>query len=258
MSSQTANIKLYLIDGEDKVSKQVFNDNTNIIEAKLTELEEGQTENIDALETRVTAAETTITSNTTNIATNTTKISTNTTNIATNTADIEALETRLTTDETNITQNATDIDALETRMTTAETTITTNTANITTNATNITALQESVSALLAKKVEKALVFLSTDYEICYPWAGIATKITISLKSVRTADFQFEVQRQSASDYASQAANWVKIGEQTFNTSAGSVSAEYTISTALSAGDVIRFYTSGDDSDLSVTLFIQND
>ena len=258
MSSQTANIKLYLIDGEDKVSKQVFNDNTNIIEAKLTELEAGQTEDITALETRVTAAETAITSNTTKIATNTTKITTNTTNIATNTTDIEALETRLTNDETNITQNATDIDALETRTTTAEGNITTNTNNIATNATNITALQESVTTLLAKKVEKALVFLSADYEICYPWAGTATKITISLKTVRTVDFQFEVQRQSASDYAAQAANWVKIGSQTFNITAGSVSGEYAVSTAISAGDVIRFYTSGDDSDLSVMLFIQND
>ncbi|WP_371374349.1 hypothetical protein [Sporomusa aerivorans] len=177
MATETENIKLKKLEDSDKVVKDIFNENVDILEAKLTELEEGQTADITALEERVTATETGLT------------------NLA--------------------------------------------------------------ATVAAKKDERAITFLSADYEIRYPWKGTAKQITVSLKSVRTTDTSFELQRQSSTDYAAQTANWEKIGGQTFNLVAGSVSGDYSISHGITAGDILRLYTTSDDSDMSVQLFILN-
>lgn len=152
MSTTTSNIGLKILEGSDKVIKDIFNENAEIIDAKIADLQAGQIENTSALETRVTATETSITSNTTNIATNTTAITTNTNNItalttqvAANSNDIEALETRATEDEAKISINASDIDALETRTTTAEGNITTLITQVATNTSDIDALTTRVT-----------------------------------------------------------------------------------------------------------------
>ncbi len=109
------------------------------------------------------------------------------------------------------------------------------------------------------KDERVVIFLGKGDGIRYYWNGTAQQIQINCITARSTDINFQVERQSHSDYVAKLDNWQKIGGQTFNLPSGSVYGEYPITSLgdVSSGDLLRLYTLNDDSDITVQVIILN-
>ncbi|HMM22693.1 MAG TPA: hypothetical protein PKA10_18395 [Selenomonadales bacterium] len=118
-------------------------------------------------------------------------------------------------------------------------------------------IEDLQAALAARKDQRVVTFRGSGVEIRYPWAGEAQQIQINCAAARPADINFQVERQAKADYETALGNWQKLGGRTFNLPPGGVYREYAIADALAAGDVLRFITANDDSDVTVEVFIQN-
>ena len=113
------------------------------------------------------------------------------------------------------------------------------------------------AAEAARKDQRVITFRGSKVEIRYPWAGVAQQIQINCAAARTTDINFQVEHQTKDDYQAARNNWQKLGGRTFNLPPGKVYMEYSVADNLSTGDVIRFTTENDDSDVTVEVFIQN-
>jgi hypothetical protein len=135
------------------------------------------------------------------------------------------------------------------------------------NVQNIPALLKLLTATTGGKLAyngtqvyvdmRAVTFVGTDYEISYPWAGTVQKLIVSCSETKTADFVFEIDKQSKADYTAKADNWSMLGSSQLTLTAGVVLQEYILTDALAAGDVLRAATAGDDTGVTFQLIIQN-
>lgn len=105
--------------------------------------------------------------------------------------------------------------------------------------------------------KRVIVFKGGDSEFPYEWDGSITKIRINATAAQTTDLIFSVEKATKANYVAKAGTWDLIGGSQFTLPAGEVYKEIDVSTPVSAGDVIRASTAGDDTDISFEVIILN-
>lgn len=105
---------------------------------------------------------------------------------------------------------------------------------------------------------RCLVFVGGDSQYIYPWTGSVQTIQITVAEPRDADLLFSVEKQTKEKYTAKTGLWELIGGGQLTLPAGQVYQEYPITGAtVTAGDVIRASTVGDDTGITFQVIIKN-
>lgn len=105
---------------------------------------------------------------------------------------------------------------------------------------------------------RSVNFIGGDSEIIYDWSGKIFAIKINSTDPPASDLLFSVETQTKADYVAKADHWVLVGGVQFTLPAGEVYKEFPIdNVAISAGDVIRASTVGDDTGVTFKVLIKN-
>lgn len=107
---------------------------------------------------------------------------------------------------------------------------------------------------------RTVVFVGGDAECVYSWGGTIQKIMVSCSEPQAAALIFNVEVQSKADYVAQANNWQLVGGSQLSLDANTSYQEYiptNTNLSISAGDVLRASTAGDDTGITFHVIIKN-
>lgn len=224
MSTKTAHIGLDKLDSTDLVVRTQFNSNMDLLDTEITDLKEKEA----ALTTELDEVQESLTGFVTKD------------DLDALTGEVDSLENSIAAINNVLSDQATRNAAFDQQDQELQSEI------------------ESIqAAIAARKDERVVTFRGSGVEVRYPWEGAVQQIQINCATARATDINFQVERQAKADYEAARGLWQKLGGQTLNMPPGKVYMEYTVTDTLSAGDVLRFITQNDDSDITVEVFIHN-
>jgi hypothetical protein len=108
---------------------------------------------------------------------------------------------------------------------------------------------------------RTVVFVGGSTEIVYPWAGTIQKISVICSEPQSSDLSFNVEMQTKANYVEKTDTWNLVGGSALTLTASNSYQEYTdlsnTNITISAGDVLRASTAGDDTGVVFHVIIKN-
>ncbi|MBP2629900.1 MAG: MaLMM01 [Firmicutes bacterium] len=108
---------------------------------------------------------------------------------------------------------------------------------------------------------RTVVFVGGSTEIVYPFSGTIQKIAVICSEPQSSDLSFNVEVQTKANYQAQADVWNLVGGSALTLTANTALQEYTnlgsTNLTISAGDVLRASTAGDDTGVVFHVTIKN-
>lgn len=108
---------------------------------------------------------------------------------------------------------------------------------------------------------RIVVFVGGSSELIYPFNGVVQEIAVVCSEPQSADLSFNVETQTKANYKAKANSWNLVGGSSLTLIANAAYQEYTnlsnTNLTISAGDVIRASTAGDDTGVVFHVIIKN-
>jgi hypothetical protein len=102
-----------------------------------------------------------------------------------------------------------------------------------------------------------IAFIGGDSQVVYPWTGQVQSVQITVAEVREIALDFKVEIQAQSDFIAKVGLWQAVSGDILTLPAGEVYKTFSVLDDITAGDVIRASTVGDDTGVTFQVTIKN-